>query len=277
MRKFTPNHLLKFIAVLLVLQFIGAGDAFAYPEDKGVTAAGLLQQLGIAATIIALVGLIATEFFLKKRIRRSSYKWILFIGLFMLPVIAMLSSFTVMMEDTKTVQSCASCHIMQPFVTDMMDPDSPTLAARHYKNKWIADDQCYHCHTSYGIHGTAEAKRDGFRHWLLYVTDTWPEPITFKGSYPNGNCTSCHGETAQFRAVDSHRALREKLTANEVSCASCHGPIHPTPLERDTPGRTAGTQIEQIDQQEDIQAISAYIQSLNTSAEHRETHPGAKL
>lgn len=268
MRSFKLQHFFSFLTAFCLLMLLGSGNAFGYPEDKGITAAGLLQQLGIIATIIALVGLITTEFFLKKRIRRSSYKWILFMGLFMLPVIAMLSSFTVMMAETQTVQSCASCHIMQPFVTDLMDPDSPTLAARHYKNKWIADDQCYHCHTSYGIHGTAESKRDGFRHWLMYVTDTWPEPITFKGSYPNQNCTSCHGETAKFRAVDSHQALREKLTANEVSCASCHGPVHPTPSERNTPDRTAETTIETIKGQ-DVQAVSAYIQSLQTNANQR--------
>jgi nitrate/TMAO reductase-like tetraheme cytochrome c subunit len=150
--------------------------------------------------------------------------------------VVVLSTGTTVLETTKTVQSCASCHVMDPFVNDLFDEQSTTLAARHYKNRWISEYQCYTCHTTYGAHGTFEGKRDGFRHWLLYVTNTWEEPITFAGSYPNQNCTACHGGAQTFRKVDSHRALSQKMMANEVSCTSCHGPAHPTPAA--TTGRS---------------------------------------
>lgn len=253
------------MAVLLLI-FIFVIPAYSYPEDKGVSAAELLRQVGIAATIIALVGLIVVEFFMKKRLARGSYKWLLFLGLFMLPVITIISGTTTLLEETTTVESCASCHIMEPFVNDMMDPNSPTLAARHFKNKWIAKNQCYHCHTSYGVHGTAEAKRDGFRHWLLYVTETWPEPISFKGSYPNSNCLTCHGPTESFQEVNSHIALREKLGKDEVSCATCHGPIHPGPLERDYTPRDNEVEVVQRGDHDwkDPKEVTAYVNSLNS-------------
>ena len=45
-------------------------------------------------------------------------------------------------EGIHEVRGCASCHVMLPMVNDMRDPGSDTLAARHYRNKWIAKDQC---------------------------------------------------------------------------------------------------------------------------------------
>ena len=42
-------------------------------------------------------------------------------------------------EGVHEVRGCASCHVMLPMVNDMRDPGSETLAARHYKNKWIAN------------------------------------------------------------------------------------------------------------------------------------------
>jgi cytochrome c nitrite reductase small subunit len=231
MKKYYRNiiHILTFSLAILA----GTGvPLLADAPEKGVSTAELMRESGIVAIILALLGIILVEFVFKHKISRSLYKWILFTGLFILPVFAMVSAFTTLMEETKTVASCASCHVMHPFVYDMFDQESPNLAARHYKNKWIPDNQCYHCHTSYGIHGTLEAKRDGFRHWLMYVTETWPDPITFKGSYPNQNCYACHFDTPKFDAVQSHLSLKDKLMNDEVSCSSCHGPVHPTPAER---------------------------------------------
>lgn len=266
MKIFFNTTSVKATTIFVFLLLFTALPAFCYPEEKGITAAELLRQIGIAATILALVGLIVVEFFMKKRIARGSYKWALFVGLFMLPIIAMLSSTTTLMEETTTVESCASCHIMHPFVNDMQQEESATLAARHFKNKWIPENQCYHCHTSYGIHGTAEAKRDGFRHWLLYVTNTWPEPITFKGSYPNENCLRCHAGNQDFQNVNSHIALSEKLRQNEVACITCHGPAHPTPPEREIPEQTAEVVLNEVNPG-DIQEIADYIKEITEKQE----------
>ena len=36
---------------------------------------------------------------------------------------------------------------------------SETLAAKHYKNRFIRENQCYTCHSDYGVAGTA--RQDG--------------------------------------------------------------------------------------------------------------------
>ncbi len=201
--------------------------------EKGITVGELMRLIGILSIVIAIMILCYVEFFYKARIRRLTYRLLLILSLFILPVIATLGATATVLETTKTVESCASCHVMEPFVNDLFHQESTSLAARHYKNGWISEYQCYTCHTTYGAHGTFEGKRDGFRHWLLYVTETWAEPIVYSGSYPNVNCTSCHVGTEKYRQVASHRALSQKLQRDEVSCTSCHGPAHPTPAERD--------------------------------------------
>lgn len=214
-----------------VIQQSGS-EPVASSAEKGITVGELMRWAGIFAVFSALIILLLIEFVYKKSINRMNYRILLIISLFVLPVIVGLGTSATVLETTKTVQSCGTCHVMEPFVNDLYDSNSSTLAARHYKNQWISEYQCYTCHTTYGAHGTLEGKRDGFRHWLLFVTRTWDEPISYSGSYPNMNCTACHGGTQSFQDVPSHRALSSKLRADEVSCTSCHGPAHPTPNER---------------------------------------------
>lgn len=209
--------------------------------QKGMSVGEIMRWAGVLAVITAIIILLLIEFIYRDRINKMNYRMLLIISLFVLPVIVGLGTSATVLETTKSVESCGSCHVMDPFVNDLQDPESTSLAARHYKNKWIADYQCYTCHTTYGAHGTLAGKRDGFRHWLLFVTRTWDEPISYSGSYPNMNCTACHAGTNSFQEVPSHRALSSKLRANEVSCTSCHGPAHPTPNERDDVPEAAET------------------------------------
>lgn len=203
--------------------------------EKGLSAAEWMRGIGIAAALVGVIALILTEFIYRAQLQRGTYHWLLLFGLLFLPVVALMSTATALFEDTKAVESCASCHVMHPFVNDMKNPASSTLVARHYRNKWIPDQQCYTCHTTYGVHGTLAAKGDGFRHWLLYVTGTWKEPIQYKGSYPNANCLFCHAGTPKFDAVESHAAMATDLASHETSCIDCHGPPHPLPGERSLP------------------------------------------
>lgn len=200
---------------------------------QGLSFAELLRYLAIATTVGAIVLVVLVEFVFRDQLTRHTYYWLLLMGLFVLPFISLTGTTSTVFEETKTVDSCASCHIMEPFVKDMRDPNSPTLASRHFTNKWIEKHQCHQCHAGYGVHGTMAAKRDGFRHWLMYVTETYPENIQFRGSYPNSNCLSCHASTPKFESVESHQAIREKLETDRATCATCHGPPHPTPGERE--------------------------------------------
>jgi cytochrome c nitrite reductase small subunit len=202
--------------------------AMAAPEPPhGATLGGALEVVALGCIGAAVLGLVLVEFVFKSRMARSTYRWTLLLGLFVLPGVALLGTTGHMFESMKTVEACHSCHVMNPFVEDMHDARSATLAARHFRSGAIPDKQCYACHTGYGIFGTVEAKRDGLRHWLLYVTDTWKEPITYKGTYPNANCLACHATAPTFTRVDSHKALRTQLANDEMSCFTCHGLPHP--------------------------------------------------
>ena len=82
------------------------------------------------------------------------------VGLF--PLLSVSFGNLLVFERAEKVEFCASCHLtMQVYVDDMVDPESESLAAVHYKNRYIPSKQCYDCHTSYGMFGTVEAKMAG--------------------------------------------------------------------------------------------------------------------
>lgn len=191
-----------------------------------------MKTVGLIAALIALVGLVCIEFIYRKQLARSTYHWLLLMGMVVFPGVVLVSTTVSLLEETKTVASCASCHVMRPFVQDMHNPESRTLAARHYQNRWTPDQQCYVCHSTYGVHGALDAKLAALRHWVLYVTKSWQEPIVHRGKYPNMNCLACHADAQRFKRVSSHAAQAEALRNNLISCINCHGAPHPAPPER---------------------------------------------
>ncbi|MFQ5589194.1 MAG: hypothetical protein ACE5F7_10175 [Nitrospiria bacterium] len=167
------------------------------------------------------------------------YKRIAPFALLVLPVSVMAVGNYHVFEGSQKVESCLGCHVMTPIAHDMMDPESTTLAARHFKNKWIAQKQCFTCHKDYGLNGTIKAKIDGFRHLVKYSLRTYEEPIRFVGKFNNQNCLACHRGTQRFEGVKSHHTIRVRLEENQINCTNCHGFPHPTALER-TPETARG-------------------------------------
>lgn len=214
------------------LIFSSVARVFADSRTRGLSTGEFMRAVGLTSTIIALAVLVLVEFVFRRRLQTRGYHWFLLVGLFLLPTISVVTTGVTVLEETRTVASCGSCHVMGPFVRDLTNPSSATLAARHFKNKWIANHQCYSCHTSYGVHGTLSAKRDGLRHWLLYVTNTWDEPIKYRGTYPNSNCLACHEGTPKFGESETHQALLSDLVNDQTGCVTCHGPVHPIVSER---------------------------------------------
>ncbi len=221
-----------FTVLAAAVLWLPGAVGWAQEGGEAIHEVGFLRGLGIASALAGIVVLALVQYVYRKRISRGTYHWWLLVGLFVLPITATLSTTATVMEGMKSVNACASCHVMHPFVHDLRDPASPTLAARHYKNNRIAKNQCYSCHVTYGATGTIEGKRDGFRHWLYYVTNTYSDPIKFTGSYANSNCLSCHAGTTRLNQVKSHQALAEELAADRIACTQCHGPPHPLPQER---------------------------------------------
>ncbi len=131
-------------------------------------------------------------------------------------------------DRAERVEFCASCHLtMQTFVDDMRDPKSESLAAVHFKNKYIPDNQCYVCHTSYGMFGTVEAKMSGMIDVYKYFTRTYPKVLSMREPYPNHDCLKCHVESAKWLKHDEHAATRDDLFADKMKCLDCHGSDHP--------------------------------------------------
>ena len=193
----------------------------------------LVQLLGLLVFLVEL-GLLGWLYF-KGRELTATVKWMALITLVIGPILlAFLGNFFVF-DHSKTVEACGSCHVMQPMVTDLKDSESMTLAARHYKNHWIAKDQCYGCHKDYGLNGGILSKLTGYRHMMRYVTGAYKEPLAGRTPFHNKNCLSCHQPGTSYDKVEMHKTLTAKFASNEVSCLNCHGKAHPTRLER-TPG-----------------------------------------
>ncbi len=166
------------------------------------------------------------------------YKLLAFAALVVLPGAAALVANYHVFDGSRTVASCNSCHVMRPMVTDMIDPTSQTLAARHYRNKWIAEDQCETCHSDYGLAGSLTAKLTGYRHLARYVTHTYREPIPFRGRYIDQSCLGCHRGTPKWEAVTSHHTAWDRLADDRMDCLNCHGLPHPSAADR-TPNSPA--------------------------------------
>ena len=154
---------------------------------------------------------------------------LLILGIGILPVISVSFGTVLVFERAETVEFCASCHEpMQPYVDDMVNVESESLAAVHYKNRYIPSNQCYDCHTSYGLFGTATAKMKGLVDVYKYYTDTYHVPIEMREPYPNNDCLKCHAESLKWQGQELHMENKEQLFAGDTSCMECHDPMgHP--------------------------------------------------
>ncbi|MBZ5722742.1 MAG: NapC/NirT family cytochrome c [Acidobacteriia bacterium] len=151
---------------------------------------------------------------------------VLVLGAGILPIVVSSAGGVLVFERSQRVALCSSCHLaMKPYVDDMKDPKSQSLAAIHYANRYIADDQCYSCHTSYGMFGTLQAKAEGIVDVFKYYTHTFSVPLKMRHPYSNNDCLKCHGASAKFLA--SHTHDRDAMFADEVSCSQCHDDDNP--------------------------------------------------
>src|SRR5690242_11510448 len=119
----------------------------------------------------------------------------------------------------------AARFVMDPWVRDLHDPNSTNLAAIHFQNRFILEDQCYTCHTDYGLTGPLRAKLTGMVHLFKYETGTYTTPIALYQPYDFGNCLHCHGESKRYR--EKHADALDALADGSMSCTDCHDHIHP--------------------------------------------------
>lgn len=152
--------------------------------------------------------------------------WVL-VAVGLVPIMVGFMTFAHGLESSATVSACGSCHVMTPFVRDLRDPKSDTLAAVHFKNRFILRNQCYECHSDYGLAGTISAKLSGVGHVLRYTTGRYTLPIKIAKPYPNSGCLECHGESQRFLSSPSKKDILPELMSGKMSCLDCHAPVHP--------------------------------------------------
>lgn len=150
--------------------------------------------------------------------------WLLLFGVVVFPGMTLLLGAERAMDDAKRPSFCGSCHVMQHWANDLVDPQSKTLAAVHYQNRYILEDQCYTCHSDYTMFGPLQAKLGGMRHLWYYATGTYKLPLKIREPYHIANCLHCHGEAKVFR--DAHPDIDDQIEAG-MSCLDCHSPVHP--------------------------------------------------
>jgi nitrate/TMAO reductase-like tetraheme cytochrome c subunit len=152
----------------------------------------------------------------------------LFVAVGLIPTTVALLSFVHGLESSSTVSSCGYCHVMKPYVEDLENVESDTLAATHYKNRYIQERHCFTCHSDYGLAGTISAKFGGVGHVVRYTTRAYTLPLEIASPYPNVRCLKCHAGAPKFVKSPAHpEAMMPELRSGSTSCLVCHGPAHP--------------------------------------------------
>lgn len=180
------------------------------------------------ATVI-LIGIALVLYSLIRYRGRASgaFAWgLLIVGAGLVPMASSALGTVLVLERSEKVQFCESCHLtMQRYVDDLRDPKSHSLAAVHFQNRYIPDDQCYACHTSYGLFGTVEAKKEGMIDVYKYYTRTFKIPVKLRHPYPNNDCLKCHAEAAKWLA--QHGDFKEQIFSGDLPCMACHADKNP--------------------------------------------------
>ncbi len=191
---------------------------------------GLVKGAGIVLCVLTILLVVYTIFLRRKAFWEDiTARWLLLFAFVILSPLAYLLSFAMVFEESKTVSFCNSCHVMESRVADLKDPDSELLAAQHYQYRWIADNQCYHCHTDYNLFGGLRGKIAGFRHVWAYYVAGYEFPLKIYGTYDNQICLYCHGPVRDYQELKEHRDHLEDLKLSKKSClgSDCHVGTHP--------------------------------------------------
>ncbi|HEY3132844.1 MAG TPA: NapC/NirT family cytochrome c [Acidobacteriota bacterium] len=178
--------------------------------------------IGIALVLFSLISV------LRGHILGPLFKTLLVVSVVMVPLLAICTGMLLVFSRAERVEFCGTCHLtMKPYVEDMKNLKSEGLAAIHYRNQYIHNNQCYECHTSYGMFGTVEAKKDGIVDVYKYYTRTYKLPIKMRKPYPNGDCLKCHAQSVKWLSLAEHSGAQEELFSGRMSCQDCHGITHP--------------------------------------------------
>ncbi len=189
-------------------------------------AARVLTWALVAAVILVSYALFAV---LRGELNGVPGKVIMLVGVVLLPSFSVATGMLLVFIRAESVEFCASCHhVMQAYADDMNDPEGTGIAAVHFNNRYIPGNQCYECHTSYGLFGTVEAKLHGIGEVYRYYTRTYSQPIEMWQPYSNIDCLKCHANSKKWLSLDAHveEDMKEQLFDDRTSCMDCHDQGH---------------------------------------------------
>jgi len=152
-------------------------------------------------------------------------------AIIVLPVLFSAVTAEVAFERSKSLEFCASCHVMTPYVEGLKEPGSELLAAKHYQNRRINHNQCYTCHADYDLFGPIEAKANGLKHMAHYYLGK-PRKIALYKPFPNSRCLQCHDGAKSFVKAEAHNEIMAEIRSDAMKCVDCHGPVHPSHVEK---------------------------------------------
>ncbi|GAA4832518.1 hypothetical protein [Algivirga pacifica] len=222
----------------------------------------------IAIALVLLEVILLYRLHVNRGSLTAKVKWLALFAIIIVPASTLLFANYHVFESTKKSAECMSCHVMAAIGNDMKgwteEEHSMTLAARHYRNGWLPEEQeCYSCHKDYGFQGTFKAKLDGYRHLMRYVTETYEEPIRYRGEFNYMNCLGCHQNNRSFTEVEEHAPVVTNITGDNptISCLNCHGRAHPEPSRR-TPGHPEFEELKIP--VKDAEALRSYLKKFDT-------------
>ena len=208
-----------------------------------------ITTIAFAAASAAIIGWYLVT---RPTLVRGTVVW-LFLGLGVFPIAAAVGGNYQGFETTKNVDFCSGCHVMEPWVADVRDPESTSLAAMHGRNDAHGKEACYACHADYGMYGTVATKANGTVHLIEYFreyrgmeTSDALAKIALYQPYRNATCMHCHStQLPGWNDEPEHAAIADDLRSGAISCASegCHGPAHgvvKTPAGDETSSSTEG-------------------------------------
>jgi hypothetical protein len=154
-----------------------------------------------------------------------------FSGVLLLPIFGYVVGDLHLLEVSKRVEFCGSCHETMSPIVEAMRSDLPYLSSFHYRRGAVPHESaCFRCHSGYGLLGDAKAKMAGVMHMVRTATGAYDFPLQKVGTFDIQSCLDCHAQAAPFRAQEAHRdpELQKALLSGELGCTgACHADPHP--------------------------------------------------
>ena len=210
-------------------QHVAASEAGATSGEplRWGSALDWAMALTIGLSALILICILVSLVVYRGRQTEGNALWLHLLSLGIFPLLLLAVGNFSVLEEAKEERFCGSCHLtMKPYIDDLHNAKSQSLAALHFQHRSARGTQCYSCHANYGVHGTFEAKITGLLDVYKYVTRTYHLPIKMRAPFDNVLCLKCHDGALRFMAQEIHL---EGGKVSDEPCGQCHSPAHDIP------------------------------------------------